>query len=195
MAWSEPKTGKRQGWARLGVLKGYLNAFWAKSKLLDVLPDVVWVRLAVGTRDVEAHGGHGTDAEDQIIPNTYNILYLYRRRNGHIRPRVTFTERILNGKAIPPPSSVLLGLHAAYARSAHMSGAAAILDDFDRDIPPTAVLTQGSSDMQADPVAAHDLAYHLAVFELPLSVPSDGIFAVRKLMALGPNDFNQGAQL
>ncbi|KAJ7933380.1 hypothetical protein B0H13DRAFT_1856153 [Mycena leptocephala] len=47
-----------------------------------------------------------------------------------------------------------------------MSGAAAILDDFDRDIPPTAVLTQGFSDMQADPVATHDLAralYHLAV--------------------------------
>ncbi|KAJ7628638.1 hypothetical protein FB45DRAFT_719139, partial [Roridomyces roridus] len=54
--------------------------------------------------------------------------------------RVTFTERVLNGQTIPPPSSILLGLHAACARIAHMSGAGAILDDFDRDIPPTAVL-------------------------------------------------------
>jgi hypothetical protein len=47
-----------------------------------------------------------------------------------------------------------------------MSGAAAILDEFDRDIPPTAVLTQGFSDMRANPVAAQDLAralYYLDV--------------------------------
>ncbi|KAJ7271359.1 hypothetical protein B0H12DRAFT_1229014 [Mycena haematopus] len=86
------------------------------------------------------------DAQDEIIPNTYDVLYLHRR-------------------TIPPPSSVLLGLHAACARIAHMSGAAAILDDFDRDIPSTAVLTQGFSDMRADPVAAQELAralYRLA---------------------------------
>jgi hypothetical protein len=47
-----------------------------------------------------------------------------------------------------------------------MSGAAAFLDEFDRDIPPTAVLTQGFSDMRANPVAAQDLAralYYLDV--------------------------------
>ncbi|KAJ7491929.1 hypothetical protein FB451DRAFT_1022351, partial [Mycena latifolia] len=75
---------------------------------------------------------------------------------------------------IPPPSSVLLGLHAACTRIAHMSGAAAILDEFDRDIPPTAVLTQGFPDMQADPVAAQELAHalhHLAVVRVhPVSV-------------------------
>ncbi|KAJ7144309.1 hypothetical protein C8R44DRAFT_865256 [Mycena epipterygia] len=106
------------------------------------------------------------DAQDQIVSNTYDVLYLYRRRNGNIRQRVTFTERVLNGKTTPPPSSVLLGLHAACARIAHMSGAAAILDDFDRDNPPTAVLTQGFSDKRPDPVAAQDLARalsHLAV--------------------------------
>jgi len=106
------------------------------------------------------------DSQDQIIPDTYDILYLYRHRNSRILPRVTFTPRVLNGKTIPPPSSVLLGLHAACARIAHMSGAADILDKFDRDIPPTAVLTQGVSNMEADPVAAQDLAsalYRLAI--------------------------------
>ncbi|KAJ7918250.1 glycoside hydrolase superfamily [Mycena leptocephala] len=105
-------------------------------------------------------------AQDQIIANTYDIHYLSRRSNGHIQQRVKFTERVLNGKTITPPNSVLLGLHAACTRIAHMSGAAAILDEFDRDIPPTAVLTQGFSDMRANPVAAQDLArasYHLDV--------------------------------
>ncbi|KAJ7790496.1 glycoside hydrolase superfamily [Mycena leptocephala] len=108
-------------------------------------------------------------AQDQIIANTYDILYLYRRRNGHIQQRVTFTESILNGKTIPPPSSVLLGLHAACIRIGYMSGAAAILDEFDRDIPPTAVLTRGFSDMRANPVAAQDLAralYYLDVMAI-----------------------------
>lgn len=41
-----------------------------------------------------------------------------------------------------------------------MSGAAAVLDDFDRELPPTAVLTQGFSE-QADPVAAQNLAHAL----------------------------------
>ncbi|KAJ7104026.1 hypothetical protein B0H15DRAFT_935570 [Mycena belliarum] len=98
------------------------------------------------------------DAQDQIITNVYDVDYLYRRRDTTIRERVIFSERNLNGEIIPPPSPILLGLHAASARVAHMSGAAAVLGKFDGDpdTPTSRVLTQGLS-MQPDPIAMHEL--------------------------------------
>lgn len=43
---------------------------------------------------------------------------------------------------LPLPDSRLLALHAVCVRVAHMSGAAEVLDDFDRDVKETLVLSQ-----------------------------------------------------
>ncbi|KAJ7470297.1 hypothetical protein FB451DRAFT_1037924, partial [Mycena latifolia] len=64
------------------------------------------------------------------------------------------------------PSSVLLALHAACARIAHMSGAAEILERFDKDLDPHPVLSMGVRDMSYNSRAAHELnrALHAAAF-------------------------------
>jgi len=50
------------------------------------------------------------------------------------------------GKEFPLPDRKLLTIHAACARVAHMSGAAEYIDEFDRDVEDTLVLSTDGSD-------------------------------------------------
>ncbi|KAJ6486672.1 hypothetical protein C8R45DRAFT_995488 [Mycena sanguinolenta] len=95
-------------------------------------------------------------------PNAYLIKQFSQIPNENLQDSVVFQERrFSNGHTISPPSPVLLALHAACAHIAHMSGAAEILEEFDRDIPPSAGLALGFTSMDPNPVAAHDLSHAL----------------------------------
>lgn len=62
-----------------------------------------------------------------------------------------------DGKVLKSPSQVLLELHAACAQTAHMSGAAEILDELYRDDGPMNGMSLAASDMSIAPAAAEYL--------------------------------------
>ncbi|KAI0261957.1 hypothetical protein BC834DRAFT_893435 [Gloeopeniophorella convolvens] len=78
------------------------------------------------------------DDEQNVIPDTYDVNLANPDRFGEMfLRRVSFREaRSAEGDVIPPPSPMLLELHAACARIAHISGAAGVLDGFYRDDGP-----------------------------------------------------------
>ena len=88
-------------------------------------------------------------------PNCYNVcvsdpgyevhLYIHKHlQTDGGRLSVTFTSP--NEALLRVPDPQLLALHAACARVAHMSGAAEVFDELERDIEDTRVLAfDGSS--------------------------------------------------
>ena len=78
-----------------------------------------------------------------------SVHEMYIRRHDYLpgNPReplyITFSSSFPNSRL---PCPILLGLHAACARVAHMSGAAEVIDELERDVEETRVLAfDGSS--------------------------------------------------
>ncbi|KAJ6576625.1 hypothetical protein DFH09DRAFT_364914 [Mycena vulgaris] len=107
------------------------------------------------------------DAQGNGIPHTYELIDSAPWRQPDLLYRVTFNQTsTFEGESVEPPSPVLLALHAACARIAHMSGAADILERFDKDLDPHPVLSMGVRDMSYNSRAAHELnrALHAVLF-------------------------------
>ena len=68
---------------------------------------------------------------------------MHQHLTGNLPDLVKFSSKVANARL---PSPILLGLHAACARVLHMSGAAEVIDELDRDVEETRVLAfDGSS--------------------------------------------------
>ncbi|KAJ6575155.1 hypothetical protein B0H19DRAFT_1254755 [Mycena capillaripes] len=107
------------------------------------------------------------DAQGNDILHTYDIIDSAPWRHQDLLSRVTFNQtNTFKGKTVEPPSPVLLALHAACARIAHLSGAADILERFDKALDPHPVLSMGVRDMSYNSRAAHELnrALHAVSF-------------------------------
>ncbi|KAJ6511378.1 hypothetical protein C8R47DRAFT_732402 [Mycena vitilis] len=123
-----------------------VNAILASSD-----PHILFDHLSVSLEQA-------TDGAGQSIANVYNIQHFGRRRPKYLLPHTTFSSSVVHkGKIVEPPSPVLLGLHAACARIAHMSGVADILDKFDKDLHPYPVLSMGMKNATYNPSAAQEL--------------------------------------
>ncbi|KAI0261955.1 hypothetical protein BC834DRAFT_1043708 [Gloeopeniophorella convolvens] len=99
--------------------------------------------------------------EQNVIPDTYDVN-LVDPSIFDVYPsllqRISFQENMSpDGDVVPPPSPVLLKLHAACAKIACVSGAAEVLDDFYRDSEPMGGLSVSYQDMSFNPAGAAEL--------------------------------------
>ncbi|KAJ7755950.1 hypothetical protein B0H16DRAFT_1722100 [Mycena metata] len=95
-----------------------------------------------------------TNENGDIVDNKYRLVQCMKTPYGPLSETVTFTARLLGNKRVDPPSPKLLALHAACVRIAHLSGAADVLEKFDKsseDHYP--VLSKGFKDMSYNPKA------------------------------------------
>ncbi|KAJ7746878.1 hypothetical protein DFH07DRAFT_776174 [Mycena maculata] len=113
------------------------------------------------------------DAQGIAIPHTYEIIDSAPWRCRDLLLRVIFNQTSrFEGETVEPPSPVLLALHAACPRIAHMCGAADISERFDKDLDPHPVLSMGVRDMSYNSQAAHVLSHalHAVSFMTPVDV-------------------------
>ena len=106
----------------------------------------------------------------QAIPETYDIKTSLRpalRPLLGLRDRVTF-HAYLNedGVVVEPPNPVLLALHAASAQVAHLSGAAKVLDEIDRETEPIWGLSASPVDMSVCLTSAAELVRALQMAQV-----------------------------
>ncbi|KAJ7667525.1 hypothetical protein DFH06DRAFT_1380620 [Mycena polygramma] len=135
-----------------------LNAL-LMSHVPHYLFDSLWISL---------EGAH--DAQGNMLANEYDVISYKRYRHYTLLDRTTFANRVLDGvQSVPPPSPVLLGLHAACVRIAHMSGAAEVLKIYDREVEPLSVLSMGTNN-EYNTLAAKELerALHVLSFSSPV---------------------------
>ncbi|KAJ7067814.1 hypothetical protein C8F01DRAFT_577054 [Mycena amicta] len=102
------------------------------------------------------------DDQSNPIPHSYHLKNQNQFPHPDLLAIVTFNDADLT---TPPPSPELLALHAACAHIFHMSGAAEVLEDFDRDLGPHPVLSMGIQTMEYNPAAAAEL--NRALWRLP----------------------------
>ncbi|KAJ7254700.1 hypothetical protein B0H12DRAFT_1233352 [Mycena haematopus] len=102
------------------------------------------------------------DPNGNTIPNTYDICVISNDDKCiNMRKQITFRECLHNNVPVPPPSAKLLELHTACVRIAHMSGAADLLESYDRPIPPFKGLATSSLSSDVNSSAADALVFAL----------------------------------
>ncbi|TFY75682.1 hypothetical protein EWM64_g8331 [Hericium alpestre] len=107
-----------------------------------------------------------------IMANTYDVTLVAAQRKASpeflarigsgIQPQIKFTPLPVGSEVIPAPYPKLIGLHAACAKIAHMSGAAEYLEEIFRNTDTISAMTE--------PNAAYELVRSLRALQLVSSM-------------------------
>ncbi|KAJ7130207.1 hypothetical protein C8R44DRAFT_850221 [Mycena epipterygia] len=98
------------------------------------------------------------DETGNVVPEKYNVcLRKELDRCIGMREQITFQARMYKGEMILPPSADLLQLHASCAHIAHLSGAAGVLDEYERETTPFKFMTTSHICTDVNTFAADEL--------------------------------------